>query len=306
VHKVDYLGAALLTIGLPLVLLGLLEGGVAWAWGSWQSLLVFGVGAVVLVAFVLVERRVAEPILPMWVFGHRTLVGGNLTALVVGALLMGLTSYLPTFVEGVLGTGALVAGFALAALTFGWPISAALSGRVYMRIGFRDTSLIGSVFVVVGAVLIAFLSRESAVWEAAAGSFVMGVGLGLVSSPTVIAVQSTVGWDRRGVVTATNMFSRSLGSAVGVAVFGAIANATLANRFAQPPADVAGHLPSSVDATTIVLGGHADPDSPVVAFVRSALDDATHNVFVAMAVVAVCSALTVLLMPRHTREITFV
>jgi MFS family permease len=206
----------------------------------------------------------------------------------------------------VLGTGALVAGFALAALTFGWPISAALSGRVYMRIGFRDTSLIGSVFVVVGAVLIAFLSRESAVWEAAAGSFVMGVGLGLVSSPTVIAVQSTVGWDRRGVVTATNMFSRSLGSAVGVAVFGAIANATLANRFAQPPADVAGHLPSSVDATTIVLGGHADPDSPVVAFVRSALDDATHNVFVAMAVVAVCSALTVLLMPRHTREITFV
>jgi EmrB/QacA subfamily drug resistance transporter len=306
VHQVDYLGATLLTIGLPLVLLGLLEGGVAWAWGSWQSLLVFGAGGVVLVVFVLVERRVAEPILPLWVFGHRTLVGGNLTALVVGALLMGLTSYLPTFVEGVLGTGALVAGFALAALTLGWPISAALSGRVYMRIGFRDTSLIGSVFVIVGAVLVALLSQESAVWEAAAGSFVMGVGLGLVSSPTVIAVQSTVGWDRRGVVTATNMFSRSLGSAVGVAVFGAIANATLADRFARPTADVAGHLPSSVDATTIVLGGHADPTSPVVAFVRSALDDATHNVFLAMAVVAACSALTVLLMPRRPREITFV
>jgi EmrB/QacA subfamily drug resistance transporter len=306
VHKVDYLGATLLTLGLPLVLLGLLEGGVAWAWGSWQSLLVFGVGGVVLVVFVLVERRVAEPILPLWVFGHRTLNGGNLTALIVGALLMGLTSYLPTFVEGVLGTGALVAGFALAALTFGWPISAAMAGRVYMRIGFRDTSLIGSAFVIAGAVVIAFLSAESAVWEAAAGSFVMGVGLGLVSSPTVIAVQSTVGWERRGVVTATHMFSRSVGSAVGVAVFGAIANSTLANRFAQPPADIADQLPPSVDATTIVLGGHADPTSPVVTFVRSALDDATHNVFLALLVIASCSALTVLLMPRRTKEITFV
>jgi EmrB/QacA subfamily drug resistance transporter len=306
VHKVDYLGATLLTVGLPLVLLGLLEGGVAWAWGSWQSLLVFGAGGLVLVVFVLVERRVAEPILPMWVFKHRTLIGGNLTAVVVGALLMGLTSYLPTFVEGVLGTGALVAGFALAALTLGWPISATLAGRVYLRIGFRDTALIGSVFVVVGAVLIAFLSPESAVWEAATGAFVMGVGLGLVSSPTVIAIQSTVGWDRRGVVTATNMFSRSLGSTVGVAVFGAIANATLASRFVEPPADLSGHLPSSVDATTIVFGGHADPTSPVVVFVRSALDDATHNVFLAMTVVAVCSVLTVLLMPRRTREITFV
>jgi EmrB/QacA subfamily drug resistance transporter len=304
-HKVDFLGATLLTIGLPLVLLGLLEGGVAWAWGSWQSLLVFGAGAVVLAIFVLVERRAVEPILPLWVFSKRTLIGGNLTALIVGAMMMGLTSYLPTFVEGVLGTGALVAGFALAAMTIGWPISAGMSGRVYMRIGFRDTALIGTSFVIVGSVLIAMLSQGSPIGEAAFAAFVLGVGLGLVSSPTVIAVQSVVGWDRRGVVTATNMFSRSLGSAVGVAVFGAIANATLAARFAQPPANVAGHLPPSVDATSIVLGGNTDSNSPVIGFVRGALDDATHNVFLAMIAVAVFSVLAVLLMPRHTRELTF-
>jgi EmrB/QacA subfamily drug resistance transporter len=304
-HKIDFLGATLLTIGLPLVLLGLLEGGVAWAWGSWQSLVVFGAGAVVLAVFVLVERRAAEPILPLWVFGKRTLIGGNVTALIVGAMMMGLTSYLPTFVEGVLGTGALVAGFALAAMTIGWPISAGMSGRVYMRIGFRDTALIGTAFVIIGSVLIAMLSQGSPIGEAAFAAFVLGVGLGLVSSPTVVAVQSVVGWDRRGVVTATNMFSRSLGSAVGVAIFGAIANATLSARFAEPPANVAGHLPPSVDATSIVLGGHADPNSPVVAFVRGALDDATHNVFLAMIAVAVFSVLAVLLMPRRTTELTF-
>ena len=138
----------LLTAGFSLLILGLLEGGVAWDWGSPISFVVFVVGAVALVAFVLVERRAAEPVLPLWVFSRRVLVGGNLAAVAIGVALIGLTSYVPTYVQGVLGTGALVAGFALAAMTVGWPIAAALSGRLYLRIGFRDTALIGSVIVV--------------------------------------------------------------------------------------------------------------------------------------------------------------
>jgi EmrB/QacA subfamily drug resistance transporter len=269
-HKIDYTGAGLLTIGCALVLLGLLEGGVAWAWDSLPSVLIFAVGGVVLVAFVFVERRAAEPVLPMWLFSNRTLVGGNLMGVIVGALLMGLTSYLPTYVESVLGTGALVAGFTLAAMTIGWPIAATLSGRVYMRIGMRDTALIGSVFVIIGAVLVALLSQSAAVWQAAAAAFVLGIGLGLSSSPTVVAVQTTVGWERRGVATATNMFARSIGSAVGVATFGAIANATLAGR----------------------------PEDP------QTLYEATHNVFLTLAGVAVLSVGALLLMPRRSVDAT--
>ncbi|HKN53433.1 MAG TPA: MDR family MFS transporter [Amycolatopsis sp.] len=302
-HRVDYAGAALLTVGLSLLVLGLLEGGVAWGWASIPSVLIFGSTAVLLVAFVLVERRAAEPVLPLWVFTRRTLIGGNLVGLVVGALLMGLSSYLPTYAQGVLGTGALVAGFALAALTVGWPLSASLAGRIYLRIGFRDTSLIGSVFVVAGALLTTFLAVGSSIWLAAAASFVLGVGLGLVASPTLVAVQSVVGWDRRGVVTGTNMFSRSLGSAVGTAVFGAIANATLANRFAQPPAEVAGHLPKSVDATSLVLGGNTDPAT--AGYIRGALSDATHYVFLGLAAVAILSVGALLLMPRRTAQLEF-
>jgi len=302
-HRVDYAGAALLTAGCSLIILGLLEGGVAWAWNSAQGVAIFVVGVGLLVAFVLVERRAAEPVLPLWVFTRRTLIGGNLVAVVVGAVLMGLTSYLPTYAQGVLGAGALVAGFSVAALTVGWPISASLAGKIYLKIGFRDTALIGSVFVIAGGIMCAFLSAHSTIWEAAAAAFVLGLGLGLTSSPTMVAVQSVVGWDRRGVVTATNMFSRSLGSAVGAAMFGAIANATLASRFAHPPADI-GPLPTSVDPTSLVLGGHTD-DSPATVFVRGALADATHYVFLGLAGFAVLSVLALALMPRKTEQLEF-
>ncbi|WP_318307219.1 MDR family MFS transporter [Amycolatopsis solani] len=302
-HRVDYTGAALLTVGCSLVILGLLEGGVAWAWGSLPSVAIFVVGAALLVSFVLVEKRAAEPVLPLWVFTRRILVGGNLVAVVVGAVLMGLTSYLPTYAQGVLGAGALVAGFAVAALTVGWPISAALAGKIYLRIGFRDTALIGSVFIIAGGVLVATLGATSSIWAAAVAAFVLGLGLGLAASPTLVAIQSVVGWDRRGVVTATNLFSRSLGSAVGAAVFGAIANATLASRFENPPAEVAGKLPPSVDATSLVLGGH--DDSPVATFVRGALNDATHYVFLGLLAVAVLSVVALLLMPRKTEQLEF-
>ncbi|GII80653.1 MFS transporter [Sphaerisporangium rufum] len=306
-HHIDYLGTVLLTAGSSLIILGLLEGGVAWAWNSLPSIAIFTAGVALTAAFVLVERRAAEPILPLWVFRNRTLAGGNVVALGIGVLLMGLTSYIPTYAEGVLGTGALVAGFALAALTVGWPLAATLSGRLYMRIGFRDTAVIGSGLVVAGAAMCALLlTGDTPIWLVAAACFVVGAGLGLSSSPTMVAVQSVVGWERRGVVTATNLFSRSIGSAVGTAVLGAIANATLTARFAHPPAAVAGKLPDGLDATGSVLGGGAAAGGDAAAaFVRGALREATHNVFLALLVVAVLGVLALFLMPRRTREAVF-
>jgi EmrB/QacA subfamily drug resistance transporter len=305
-HRIDYSGAVLLTTGCSLVIFGLLEGGVTWAWGSPTSVLVFGVGVLAVIGFLLVERRAAEPVLPLWVFRRRILTAGNLVAVVIGALLIGLSSYVPTYVQGVLGTGPLVAGLALAALTLGWPIAATLSGRFYMRIGFRRTALIGSVFILGGALLTTRLTAHSSVWDVAGTCFVLGLGMGLVSSPTLVAVQSVVGWDRRGVVTATNMFCRSIGSAVGVAVLGAIANATLSNRFGHPPASIASSLPKDVDATSLVLSSTGEaPHSAAATFVRSALFDATHHVFLALVVAAVVMVGALLVMPRRTDPLVF-
>lgn len=224
-RALDYPGAALLAVGCGLVILGLLGGGEMWAWLSVPSLAVLGGGLLLLIVLAPVERRAVEPVLPPWVFRRRILVSSNLISASVGAVLLGLTSYVPTFVQGVLGTGPLVAGFALATLTIGWPIAASSSSRLYLRIGFRNTAAIGCTVALVGTALIAFVNHG--IGLIAVACFVIGGGLGLVASPTLIAAQSTVEWEERGVVTGTNMFSRSIGSALGVALFGAIANATL-------------------------------------------------------------------------------
>ncbi|HEX8508617.1 MAG TPA: MFS transporter, partial [Propionibacteriaceae bacterium] len=150
-HSIDFAGATLLAGGSSLVILGLLEGGILWAWGSAISVAILAGGAALIVAFVFAERRAVEPILPGWIFRRRVLNSTNVASLAVGVMVIGLTSYIPLFVQGVLGTGALVAGFAVAALTLGWPLAASLAGRLYLRIGFRNTALIGSAIVLCGA-----------------------------------------------------------------------------------------------------------------------------------------------------------
>ncbi|HLN76800.1 MAG TPA: MDR family MFS transporter [Nocardioidaceae bacterium] len=304
-HRIDYAGASLLGVGCTLLILALLQGGHSWDWGSAVSITLLVTSAAMLVAVPFVERRAAEPILPLWVFSRRVLVGANAASLLVGAILIGLTSYVPTFAQGVLGFGALLAGFALAAMTIGWPIAAATAGRIYMRLGFRDTSLIGVAFIVLGALLMLTVGESSSLWMIALFTFVVGIGLGYTASPTLVAVQSVVGWDRRGVVTGTNMFARSVGSAVGVAVFGAIANASLGRQFANPPSGIDGHLPTTADDAALVLDPNSGAAPAVREFVRSALAAATHHVFVGVAVLAVVMVAAVLLMPRRSEQLQF-
>ncbi|MDF2443607.1 MAG: hypothetical protein JWR01_1810 [Subtercola sp.] len=229
-HRIDYAGSAVLTLALSALILAVLEGGQAWAWNSPQSLGAFALGAVLLVVFVLVERRAAEPVLPLWVFSRRLLLTTTLVSLGVGAILLGVTSFVPTYLEGTIRITPVVSGLAVAAITLGWPIAASQSGRLYLRIGFRRTILIGMVLAVAGALSLALSAPRPDLLVVAASCFVIGLGLGLSATPGLIAAQSSVPWEERGVVTGTNFFARSIGSAVGVAVFGAIANGIYASR----------------------------------------------------------------------------
>jgi len=260
---IDYRGAATLTIGCSALILGVLEGGQSWAWLSLPGLGVPAIGLLLIVAFVLIERRVNAPVLPLWVFSRRLLLTSSLASAGVGAMVLGLTSYVPTYVQDVLGHGPLVAGLALATLTLGWPVSASQAGRIYLRIGFRKCALIGCVPILVGTALLLTLNGQSNVGQVAVFCFIIGLGMGLVAAPTLIAAQASVGWSERGVVTGNNLFCRSLGSALGVAVFGAIANATLDH-------------------------GRG----------RSELTHATQHVYLAVLVVAVSTILAVVAMPN--------
>jgi MFS family permease len=133
---------------------------------------------------------------------------------------------------------------------------------------------------------------------------VTGVGLGFTSISILVAVQSVVGWNRRGVVTGANMFMRSLGSSVGIAIFGSIANTTLAAKFAHPPPDLVGKLPDSVDTASLAFSGHSN-DPRVVEFTRHALYAASHRIFWALVVAAVIGMLLQLLLPRRVHPLVF-
>ncbi|MFF2371152.1 MDR family MFS transporter [Agromyces sp. NPDC058110] len=275
-HRIDFAGASVLTVASTLLILAVLEGGQAWAWLSWQSIGAFAAGALLLVVFVLIERRAAEPVLPLWVFSRRLIVTTSLISLGVGAVLIGLTSYVPTFLESTAGASPLVSGLAVAALTLGWPIAASNAGRLFLRIGFRATALIGLAVAVLGSAALVAASLTPNVWTTAIACFIVGLGLGLVASPTLIAAQSSVPWTERGVVTGANMFLRSMGSAVGVAVFGAVANGVIARSGLGEHSPVAIHGASTavfiavlIAAVATIAGGLAMP--------RAHVDDIEHR-----------------------------
>jgi len=266
-HKVDYLGASLLTGALALLVLAILQGGQAWAWNSPQSVGSFVIGGALLIGFILVERKATDPVLPLWVFSRRLLLTTALISLGVGAILIGLTSYVPTYLEGSLDTPPIVAGLALAALTIGWPIAASISGRFYLRIGFRNTILIGMTLVIAGALVLVGISHTPNLAIVAISCFITGLGMGLVATPSLIASQSSVQWNERGVVTGANLFSRSIGSAIGVAIFGAVANSVFAS-----------------------MGGNEQDAASVVS--------ASSTVFFAVGIAAVATVIAAFSMPK--------
>jgi len=265
-HRIDYAGAVLLTIGLTAIIVGVLEGGNAWAWQSAPSLACFVGGAIALVAFALVERRAAEPIIDLRLISGRLILTTTLASLAIGALLTGITSFAPAYLQGAIAVPPLLAGLAVAALTLGWPLSAANAGRLYLRHGFRFTALIGASIATVGSIGLALVGPYPNAYTLAAVAFVIGFGLGWTAAPTLIVAQASVGWGERGAVTGMNTFARSAGSAVGVAVFGAISNAVMA----------AG-------------GGSADPATVV---------RASTWVFIAAAVTAALVLVAVFAMPK--------
>ncbi|MBI4901935.1 MAG: MFS transporter [Actinobacteria bacterium] len=267
-HRIDYAGATLFTAALTLLILGVLEGGHAWSWASLPSIGVMGGGVLLLLAFVVVERRAAEPVLPFHLLGRRLLLSTNLLGFCVGAALIGLTEYVPTFLSVTTGAAPVVAGLALGALTIGWPIAASLAGRAYLRFGFRSTAVFGGMVLVVGTGALSLSTRYPSIPLVAAICFVIGAGFGFSAVTTLVAAQSSVSWEERGVVTGTQMLFRSVGQALGAAVLGAVANA--------------------------VISAHGGDEQN-----RATMAAAAGSVFLAAAVVAVLLLVSALSMPRQ-------
>ncbi|MFE7134124.1 MFS transporter [Streptomyces sp. NPDC057638] len=289
--RVDWPGALAVFAAGSALLIALVQGGVAWPWLSPPSLALLGAGTLLVAVTVVVERRAAEPILPGWVWRRRPIAAVNLALGALGLLMIAPTVFLPTYAQSVLGLGPTAAGFVLSVMTLSWPVSAALSNRVYRRIGFRDTAIIG--ISAAALVLAAFplLPHPGAAWQPALLMLLLGAALGLFQLPLIVGVQATVGWAERGTATASILFYRQIGQCVGAAVFGAVANAVITDRLG-PAGDLDSVARSLADPAALTAGS-ADA-------LRRAVDTAVDHVYAGAAVAAVLALLVlVFLAPRR-------
>ena len=294
-HKIDWAGAGAMLVTGSVIMFGLLQGGQSWPWFSWNSLTIFIIGSVLIYITILIERRAVEPILPSWVWKKRVILGSNLATIGMGIATMGPSMYLPVFAQSVTGVGAMAAGFILASMSITWPLSSALSGKVYLRIGFRNTAICGILIVLIGASSFLFLPFPGPVWYLVAIQMTLGAGFGLITTPLLVGIQSTVEWGQRGVVTGTSMFSRYFGQSIGAAVFAAIFNSVLTDKITEAPAHLKPQLPN-VNKVVEVLQSHQSI-SDVNLYLREAFFSATHYVYAGMVVAALITLTILLLTP---------
>jgi EmrB/QacA subfamily drug resistance transporter len=227
-HRVDWLGAALLVVSVVCLLTALSFGGTAgWAWRSARIIGLFGGFAGLAVAFVLVERRAAEPILPLRLFRRPTFSIANAATVILGFSMFGAIIYVPLYLQIVKGATPTASGLLMLPMMGGVIITSLLAGRVISRIGrYKWSTVAGTAVMAAGLLLFTQLARETPLWQAFGYMIVIGVGLGLAMQPLILAVQNALELRDMGAGTATATFSRSLGGSVGVAALGAI----LSNR----------------------------------------------------------------------------
>ena len=292
---IDWAGAVGLFCSAGLLLFALVQGGVAWAWRSAPSLAVFAASALAAGLTVWIERRAAEPIIPGWVWRRRVIAGVNLALGFLGVLMIAPTVFLPMYAQSVLGLAPVAAGFVLSVMTLSWPLSAALSGRVYLRIGFRDTALIGgssATLVLLGFVLLPF---GGAAWQPAAVMLALGACLGLFQLPLIVGVQSSVPWHERGTATASILFCRQVGQSLGGVLFAVVANTTLAHWLRDAPAQLRGGLPGSLDDVSDALLDRGRLSAAATDYLRHTVAAAVSHVYLgaagaaALAVVVLCT-----------------
>jgi len=295
--QIDFAGSGLLVVGIGAIVLTLLQAGNVWSWTDPRTILTGAGGLVILALFVLREHRAANPIFPLWILGSRQLAAATLATLVVGLLTFGVSAYVPTFAQTVFGATPIVAGALLGLMTIAWPLAASISGRIYLKIGFRDTALIGSLLVLAGTGIFCLITQNSPLFAIAAGTITIGFGFGLISSPMLVGAQSVVDWGRRGVVTGAVTFGQMLGGTLSTAIFGSVFNSALVKWLAAAPASLRGQLPQPDHAADLIYNSH-NAGSAVVAFVRSGLYFAIHRVDLGMLGVAVVGIFAVLFAPR--------
>jgi EmrB/QacA subfamily drug resistance transporter len=294
-HAIDYPGVALFFVAITALLVALMEGGVGWAWASLQTFVLAIVFAAGLTLYLGRERRAQEPMIDLGLWKTRLIASVNASTLAAGAAIIGVTSFVPIYVQGVLGRSAIVAGFALTAMSVGWPLASTLSGRFLRALDARRTVRAGGALLFAGALGLVLAPAGAGALATGVSSFVVGFGMGLLNTTFIILIQGSVAWAKRGSATASNVFARMLGGTFGAAALGAVLNGALARSFAGTggTADIEAvrHMFDAGASAALDPGEHA-------ALVH-ALAAGMAQVFVALAIFAALTMAATWMVPRR-------
>lgn len=288
--SVDILGAGLFAVSIASLMIALTEAEGATAAHTMFAVAIF---AVSLMLFLRQERRSEVPMVSLDLWRQRPIAAANVATFLASMAIMGLTTFLPMYVQTVLNRSAVVAGFALTMLLIGWPAAATLASRLFPRFGLRRIMIFGSVCIPIGAFLLVLLMPGSSPIQAGAGSLVMGFGMGLISICSLVIIQESVGWSERGSATASNIFARNLGSTLGAAVLGAVLSYGLANS-GGADAVTPDQLRGLLDGAGTALAAQSS--------IRLVLQNALHLTFVFMFLIATLIILACLYVPGVIRR----
>lgn len=298
--RVDVLGSALLLVGISGLMVLLNMGG---RLGQGTRL---ALGAFVVTSLVVLGRhlwRRQGGILPVDLWRDSLVLLANVSAFVAGVVMIGVITYAPPYVQGVMGHTPLVAGFALTTMSLGWPVASSICGRLLIPLGPANTARIGGAAAAIGGLLYLFLRPEHGPLWVAGASFAIGVAMGFTNTSSIVSIQSTVRWERRASATAANLLMRLLGNSVGAALLGGVLNSSIVRGIEREGAgDVL-----SLDTVERLLNPAGTPvgEAPIpeasMGLIRRLLAGGIEQVFVVTFVAAAALFVLSMLWPRSRR-----
>ncbi|EIT86793.1 EmrB/QacA subfamily drug resistance transporter [Fictibacillus macauensis ZFHKF-1] len=228
--SIDYLGIATLIPAVVLLLLGLTFGGDRFAWLSTNSFLIFGGSLLLLIVFVLIERKAKEPVLDLSLFKNRVFATTNALGFLLGLGMFGAIMFVPMFMQGILGVTPTRAGSTMTPMMISLILASIVGGRLLLKVTYRTVLTSGMIITSIGFYLMSTMGTQSNEMTAYFYMVIMGVGMGLVMPTLMIAIQNEFPKTKLGAVTSASTFFRSIGGTIGITILNVVMNHTLQQK----------------------------------------------------------------------------
>ena len=285
-HRIDYVGSTLMALGTGVLMFALVQAATL-SRGTMAALIVLSL--VLIVWFFVHEARVREPLLPLPLLRDPIIAFGNISSLTSGAAMMGIIAFLPAYMQGVMGESVLAAGYALMALSGGWPVGGFAASRISIAFSYRAAVIAGGIVIILGSAMMVMLDPSRGATWAIVGTLLTGFGMGLTNNTFGVAIQANVEWTQRGIATSMTVFTRIIGQSLGTAVYAGILNASLARHMTG-----GGDLVNRLMEPALRAGIPAQELMPLMA----AFGEGLHNVYLLNFALALIIMAVALGMPK--------